>query len=274
MAEPFLAAAPRPAALIGRAEGMDFFFDLDGTLAPIAATPAEASLPPEVSRLLPRLHRPPLTTVAVVSGRALADLEAFFPAAGYALAGNHGLEIRLAGETLVHPAASGARPALAAVAALLAAAVREIPGCFVEDKGLGVAVHFRNTPRERLAEVRAAVRTALEAAPGGHLLTVRPGKEVLEVRPAGGGDKGTAVLRLLARRRGAGWRGRCLPVYVGDDLTDEDAFRALRGVGVTVRVGHGPTAAAYYLEAHAQVPELLSRLAEAAEELHRRRRKG
>lgn len=274
MAEPFRAAAPRLAELVRWAEGVDCFFDLDGTLAPIAPTPAEASLPPEVPGLLARLHRPPLATVAIVSGRALADLEAFFPSADYALAGNHGLELRLAGETLVHAEASGARPALAAVAALLAASVREIPGCLVEDKGLGVAVHFRNTPRGRLADVRDAVRAALEAAPGGDLLTVRPGKEVLEVRPARGGDKGAAVLRLIERRRGGEWRGRYLPLYAGDDLTDEDAFRVLRGVGVTVRVGAGPTAAACYLEEPEQVPVLLAWLAEAVEELHRSRRKG
>lgn len=275
MADPFFpAAAPRLAEQVRQAQGIDCFLDLDGTLAPIAPTPSDATLIPEVPALLSRLHRPPLANVSIVSGRSLAALESLFPGGDYALAGNHGLEIRFEGETLIHPDAVKARPALATVASALSASLEGMPGCWVEDKGLSLTVHFRNAPRDLLFRVRALVRAAVRAAPGGGGIAVRPGKEVLEVVPVRAGHKGTAVRWLMERRRGRGWRGRHLPVYVGDDRTDEDAFRALSASGLTVRVGAGPTAAAYYVESHEEIPRLLAWLADRVEELQASRRRG
>lgn len=165
--------------------------------------------------------------------------------------------------------AEAARAALAAVAAALEAPLASIPGCFLEDKGLSLSVHFRLTPRERVAAVRAGVAAAVRCAGGDGALVLREGKEVLEVRPARAAHKGTAVLSLMAHGRGRRWRGRYLPVYVGDDRTDEDAFRVLRGTGLTVRVGRGPTAAAYFVTGADQVPPLLAWLAGVLDDLVR-----
>lgn len=224
-----LAAAQQPA----------LFLDFDGTLVPIRMRPTLARLSPARRVFLRRLAASYPT--AIVSGRPLGELEGLIGVPGPALVGNHGLEIRTSAGTWVHAAAARGRRRLEQALGRITPGLRAIPRAFIEDKGLTASLHFRLSPRGAEARVR---RLADESLAGLEpWLELRPGKKVIEIRPRVGWDKGAAVRRLLA-----GLRPGTTPVYIGDDRTDEDAFRALAGIGLTARVGgRGPTAAGYRL---------------------------
>ena len=236
--------------------------DFDGTLAPIAERPELAAMPAATRAALRRLMSMPGVEVAVVSGRGLADVRERAAIPGIAYAGNHGMEIEGAGLRRMHPDAVAARPALEAAAHRIQPELARIPGAFLEDKGMTLSIHFRQSPADRHQEVRMAVERG-----AGDGLRVTSGKMVLEVRPRAEWDKGKAVLFLLDQMRpptGA-------PVlYLGDDRTDEDAFRALIGPGGAhegVLIGDaadGGTAARSYLRDPQEVGALFAALASAA----------
>jgi trehalose 6-phosphate phosphatase len=227
-------------------------FDYDGTLVPIAPTPEQAVAGPETRAALATLCELPGTRVAVVSGRPVAELAALVGAGGLWLVGLHGLEIAGPGE-LPRPrldvaACSAALEPLRAAAAALA---ERFEGVRVEDKGSTLALHTRLAARPDATLAGAAFREAAATLPG---FEVMAGKEVLEARPAGV-HKGGAVRELLAVQPNSA------VLYVGDDVTDEDAFRELAAelFPVTVQVGgSGKTAARYRLFAQREVADLLS----------------
>jgi trehalose 6-phosphate phosphatase len=197
--------------------------DFDGTLAPIVERPELASMPDSTRAALAALMEARGVEVAVVSGRGLADVRERAAIPGIAYAGNHGMEIEGAGLHRIHPEARAARPALQAVLERLEPALDRIPGAFAEDKGLTLSIHYRLADPAREDQVRDAVHAAADR----HVdLRVTEGKKVLEVRPRVEWDKGRAVLYLLDQMRPPAGT----PVlYLGDDRTDEDAFRALEG---------------------------------------------
>ena len=174
--------------------------DFDGTLAPIAPDPAAVRLAPGMRRILAALVASPRARLAIVSGRALADVRARVGVAGAAYAGCHGLEVEGAGLGWRHPAAERTRAALAAAADGLTRRVAPLPGVLVEPKGLAVAVHYRNarrgaggggagcpTRRGAAAAIAREARRAVASQPG---LRLQRGKKVLEVLPRVGWDKG------------------------------------------------------------------------------------
>ncbi len=210
--------------------------DFDGTLAPIAPTPGEAALPAPTRSVLERLVRSPRCTVVVVSGRALDDIRAKIGLDGVVYVGSHGLESD--GFPPYEPTASF-RETLARARSELGARLAGVPGVIFEDKKVSLAVHYRRVEPREIARVESAVRGAVAALDHGELLEVSPGKMVFELRPRLGWNKGTAVdlvVRAEERRRG----GCVFPIYVGDDATDEDGFRALEGRGLAVLVGERP----------------------------------
>lgn len=210
-----------------RAANPLFLLDYDGTLAPIAPRPEEALPHPEAAGVLRALlARHPLY---VVTGRRVADLARLLPLPGLPVVGGHGLEEGVVG--------GEARPLFPVDLDPLRPRLPACPGVRVEDKGFALALHFREAADPQGAW--ACLQAWLEGEAGllqrlG--LEALPGKMVLELKPKGV-DKGQAALRLLRRHPGR------TPVYVGDDLTDEAAFRALKGLGLTLKVGEGPTQA-------------------------------
>lgn len=231
-----------PVALVG--------LDFDGTLTEIVDDPTAPGLSPERREILARIPSD-RRRLAIVSGRALADVRERVGLDHAIYVGNHGLEID-------GPDVSERPPEAGRVAADLEALLDELAAAGVEGiepKGLTATVHVR--PRDddaRHAAVGAAIRPAAERAGFG----VRPGKASWEIRPAGGATKGDALRRLLARLPGA--RSEAA-LYIGDDATDEDAFRALAN-GVTARVGPAgaPSAAGYALADPGEVYAFLARL--------------
>jgi trehalose 6-phosphate phosphatase len=237
--------------------------DFDGTLAPIVERPDAAEMPTRTRDAVRRLIAAPGTYVAVVSGRGLRDARERAGLGGIAYAGNHGMEIEGAGLHRIHPEAAAARPLLEQVQERLVRRLADVPGALVEDKGLTLSVHTRMVDRALVAGVGSAVFQVVREVTG---LRVTEGKEVLEVRPNVDWDKGRAVafiLESLAPAQGT-------PViYIGDDRTDEDAFRVLkeRKGGEGVLVAEGPereTAAVAVVNSTEEVAELLDLLVERA----------
>lgn len=230
------------------------FLDFDGTLVGIREKPELARLGPKRRAELGRLGRK--VKVAIVSGRPLAEIRRLVGVPGLAYVGNHGLEIRASGRTWVHPAAARRAGSVARAAAAVKARTSGLAGVLVEDKGLTASVHFRLAEARLRRPLGRIVADEVRRSRGG--LVLSRGKMVLEIRPNVAWDKGRGVLELM---RGAGGAGRRFPIYIGDDRTDEDAFRALGDRGLTIRVGTGRrTAARHRLRSVEDVWKLLAAL--------------
>jgi trehalose 6-phosphate phosphatase len=223
---------PPPLSLLDDAA---LFLDFDGTLVELAERPDAIRVPPTLGALLERLQTRLEGRLAVVSGRALADLDRHLPK-GICASGSHGLELRLPdGSALPLSVPAGLDDVRAAARSFADAH----PGLIIEDKPAGIAVHFRLAPQHE-----APVRAHLEALAATYGFVLQEGKMVSELRPPGA-DKGDALRSLMREPRFAA----ASPVFMGDDLTDEHAFAAaadLGGAGILV----GPpraTAARYRL---------------------------
>jgi trehalose 6-phosphate phosphatase len=237
------------------------FFDYDGTLAPIVRDPAKAALSLRMRRLLEALAKAQRCRIAVISGRALEDIQERVGIAGITYGGNHGLEVEGPAGNLRYPVPEKVQRALDAVRRTMERELSGIRGAFLEEKGMSLAVHLRKVKRGELLIAAHAVSEATGPYRARGEIVVRPGKEVFEIRPSAEWDKGQIVLRLLEQSAAAGDK-RPWPIYVGDDRTDEDAFRAIRDRGLTVYVGGpGKTDAQYYLVNIGEVAAFLGRLA-------------
>jgi trehalose 6-phosphate phosphatase len=231
------------------------FLDIDGTLLDIAARPDAVIVPDGVVSLLAGLNRSLHGAVALVSGRAIERIDAFFAPLILSAAGQHGAELRVghgAIETFGTPN-GGAATLLPSIQAF--ASTRT--GILVEYKGATIAVHYRSAP-----QYGAELGTFLEEIIAGQsaLLEIMRGHLVFDIKPRGIG-KGTAVDRFM---RTPSFAGR-IPVFLGDDRTDEDGFAAakrLGGFGVKVG-GQGPTAAAWWLENPKEVRSWLAGFVQA-----------
>jgi trehalose 6-phosphate phosphatase len=247
---------PEISAAVDAARHVLLFLDFDGTLAPIFEDPSEASMPPETRKALSSLAGRRKFSLAVISGRALADLRQRVGLPNLIYAGNHGLEIDGPGLHFVEPDAARCIHALGELARYVRGRLHGIPGVAVENKVLTASVHFRRAPVNRLREVEQIVYSAAEST--GSLFQVTKGLEVFEIRPRVNWHKGMAVGWI---RETLGMHD-ALPIFVGDDLTDEDAFTALPD-GITVSVGSAKvTSARFHLEQQEEVQEFLLWLSE------------
>ena len=210
--------------------------DIDGTVSAIAPTPAEAMVDPGAKAALALLAER-LAAVAVVSGRAPQDGAAMVGLPELIYVGNHGLERIARGTPWTHPVAAAAEPSIAAALAEIESAARsvaDVPWLLIENKGVTGTVHYRLAPDQIAAAALLAPRARSAADRHGLRLTL--GRMIFEVRPALAVNKGTAIRELA---QDLGLRGI---VFFGDDVTDVDAFRALRelreaGKAATLRVG-------------------------------------
>lgn len=234
------------------------FLDYDGTLTPIVDLPEHAVLAPSTREALQRLAE--VTVVGVISGRDLDDVARMLDCEGLWVSGSHGFDVRRPDGTRVQfPEGSDALPALDAAEAELAAPVDTVTGAWVERKRFAIAVHYRATPSGEVPELERIV----SAVAGRHpRLRMTGGKKIFELRPAIDWDKGTALQWLI--RAADLDPERTLAFFVGDDVTDEDAFVAVRDRGVGVIVGEDDriTAACDRVDDSIAVRELLFMLAE------------
>lgn len=254
-------ATPEAILAAARGRALALFLDYDGTLTPIVPRPQDAVLAPAVRETVERLAQ--VCPVAIISGRDLADVRALVGVQGLIYAGSHGFDI--AGPRGSIPGGSERDrflPMLAEAERELRARLAEIPGSQLERKKYSVAVHYRNVAEAGLPAIEEAVRDALQRHPQ---LRDLPGKKVHDLQPRVDWDKGRALLHVL--RALALDRPDVLPIYIGDDITDEDAFAALRsrGVGIVVRDEPRPTAATLALDSPHDVHRLLAALLDRLE---------
>lgn len=226
--------------------------DFDGTLTPIAPTADEVTLCSETRELLRRLHACDGVQVAIISGRALADVQKRVGIEGLFYAGNHGMELGAPGIAMDHFVPVETREELEDALAFLSMKTASLPGVNIEDKGPSATIHWRLASEECRAVAWEAV---CEAADSSSRLQLGEGKCVWELRPKSGWNKGNALRHLIF----------CLgmttedAIYLGDDVTDEDAFAAA-SAGLTFHVGESESAARYRMRDPFDVRDFLSRV--------------
>lgn len=236
---------------IGR-RNIILFLDFDGTIAPIADAPDRVIVPLQVKSALERLAA--ITPLAVISGRALEDLQARLGITGIIYSGNHGAEIMIGRTVLRDNGTDEMAVSLQNFLEALRSGMSNIPGTLIEDKGITASVHFRKIDPSQEGEVLRIFWNA--ASDYAKEFRITTGKKVLEIRPQSAWNKGDAVQRILEHQS-----KDVIPLYVGDDTTDEDAYRAIRESGISVSIGENPEAD-YYLNDQGEVGTFLDWIAE------------
>eukprot|EP00455_Lapot_gusevi_P006417 TRINITY_DN12747_c0_g1_i3.p1 TRINITY_DN12747_c0_g1~~TRINITY_DN12747_c0_g1_i3.p1 ORF type:complete len:257 (-),score=13.05 TRINITY_DN12747_c0_g1_i3:76-846(-) len=210
------------------------FLDYDGTLASLARTPADAKMKPEMRATLDRLTTISCIAVAIVSGRSIEDLRSMLSYERITYAGNHGLEIEIPGKRrFLHPDVEFFKNQATKLAEALNSMQEIYPGTYLELKGPSLTFHYRNadvTVHGQIHEAAAALISSFGFQP-------RPAIMAVEALPPIGWDKGRATHYILRSRYGIQWSTNVQVIYIGDDHTDEDAFRMLSGLAATFRVG-------------------------------------
>lgn len=229
------------------------FLDYDGTLTPIVSHPEDAWLSDSMRETLRLLAA--RVPVAILSGRDLDDVRGRVLVDGIVYAGSHGFDIAGAGG-LRRELGAAYLAVLDTAETELREALDEIPGAQLERKHFSVAAHYRNVNENDAFKVALAV----DAVAAHRELRRMDGKKVYELLPDIDWNKGNAVLWLLETLDLL--RGKVLPIYIGDDRTDEDAFRALERRGVAILVSEQPqvTAANYWLNNPEEVERFLQKI--------------
>lgn len=205
--------------------------DYDGTLVPIAVEPRLARLDDSVRVLLQQASC--LVPVAIVSGRSLDEVKRLVGLQGLIYAGNHGLEIASNGFQFVADLPDDWRKRILDLAAGLGPVLAEFKGAWLEDKGLTLSIHYRRIAPESVSGFQARVREVVSPLIEEGQVRMTSGKAVFEIRPPTDWDKGKAVRYLLSRPELCGR----VPIYIGDDETDEHVFREIGESGITIHVG-------------------------------------
>lgn len=235
------------------------FLDYDGTLTPIVDRPEDAVLSDSIRETIRALAQ--RTPVTLVSGREREEVARLVGIEELGAVGSHGFDLRgPAGSALRHEVATDSLPILDVAEQELREKFKSTPGILVERKRFGIAIHYRLASPEDARIARHRVETLGTATDG---LRLCEGKMVIELRPDVDWDKGQAVLYLLEK---LGWERRT-PIHIGDDLTDESVFQALkeRGIGIYVgkdAAGDRETSADFRLADPAEVGVFLAQLAE------------
>lgn len=245
--------------------------DYDGTLTPIVARPETAVLSSQAKDILKQISHHSLFKLAIISGRSLSVIKALVGLKNIAYVGNHGLEIecplchcQAQGReeiSFTHPIAKEIEPVLRKLEQSLRERLVGIGGVLIENKGLTLSIHYRLAKETAVKRIKKLLLEAIEYGEARDKLQVTEGKKVLEVRPLVEWNKGKAIERLLEIYGMPG----SLPIFAGDDVTDEDGFRVLQTVGgISVFVGDDKvsSAADYYLDSPEQLYDWLGKLLE------------
>lgn len=227
-----------------------FFFDIDGTLAELQATPEAVSIPPAVITNLEQLAKANHGALAVVSGRPLEQIDSLLAPLQGAAAGIHGAQLRTAQGQ--HSQLNMAAGVLAEIAQQLESATDHWPGVLIEKKPVAFALHYRQAP-EYQQQLFALATQLCQTYPE---FTLQPGKCVWEIKPRAC-NKGVAIQQLMSHPP---FQGR-VPLFVADDVTDEAGFHWVnQQQGVSIKVGSGQTAAQFRLQSVAQLHQWLEEI--------------
>ena len=233
------------------------FLDFDGTLTPVTGHPGDAVLSDESSRTLAELAT--LYPVAIVSGREIGDIRKRAPVEGIAYAGNHGMEIWSADFTMTFDIGRGSRRELDEISRRLEALASDERGTVLESKGFSLSLHYKCLAAGEEAGFIRRLKATMEPYISSREIRITGGKKVYEVRSGSLWHKGSA-LRWIMQRRGF---TETLPIYFGDDDTDRDAFREIKGYGISVFVGGDDDEADFFLHSPGEVNSLLRAMIDA-----------
>lgn len=237
--------------------------DYDGTLTPIVDTPDSALLPEETKNILQELAGQGRFTIGIISGRALDDLRQRVGIKNIVYAGNHGLEIEGPDIHFINPIAEEMRPVFKLIHKVLTKALVTVRGVHVENKGLTLSVHYRLVDDKKAEEVDNIFERVIATARSLGKVVVTSGKKVYEVRPGVDWNKGKAIALLIEQYGKPKTKAGVLPIFLGDDTTDEDGFRVImKQDGIAVFVGEEmrTSAARYYLKSPSEVAQFLRML--------------
>lgn len=234
------------------------FLDYDGTLTPIVETPQKALISGGTKELLQKLAKKHYCKLGIISGRPLQDLKNTIGIDSVIYAGNHGLEIdgpKIRFESQVSPRL---KSIIRNIADVLRKRLSSIKGVLIEDKGLTLSIHYRLVGKEDLPVFEKIISEVTHSYIVRDKIKVNPGKKVYEIKPPVKWDKGKVVIWLFAREQFISKGKDVLPIYIGDDITDEDAFKVLKRKGLTIFVGRPRDSKAdYYLKNTDEVAEFL-----------------
>ncbi len=251
----------RAVRLILEKKSLLLLLDYDGTLAPIVNLPCRAAMLPGMKSVVRKLSGNPGCRVAIISGRSLRDLKQRVGLSSVIYAGCHGMELEGQGIKWKHRVPGKWPLLLKEIRRKLMRRFSAIRGILVENKRLTLAVHYRMVSGKNIPRACRILGSLLERYVVLDDLRLIPGKKVIEIIPPVDWNKGKCVTWLLDRLHDGRKTRDLIPVYIGDDVTDEDAFISLRGKGVTILVGkRRETAAHYCLKNPEEVLDLLKRI--------------
>ena len=236
------------------AKGIIFFLDYDGTLTPIKPKPHQAKISKSTKTLLKKLAKKTNGKVFILSGRGLADVKKMLGVPGLCYIGNHGIEVKGPGISYIHPPAKALEPILQKCYRVIKKNVKA-KGIALENKKYTLSLHYRGAQKKEKPGIKKAFWKAIEGLLKTGKIKVTSGKEVLEVRPNIKWDKGKILRRILKNKN----TKFLLPICIGDDITDEDAFGALgkKGISILVSKKKRNTQAQYRLASVKEVINLL-----------------
>lgn len=228
-------------------ENIFLFLDYDGTLTPIVDSPDKAIISNDMHSLIVELCK--VMNIAIVTGRSIKNIMDIFNIDNLLYAGNHGAEIWDGEKLVAGQEISESKKALKEIIKELKSALRPIKGVIIEDKDITASIHFRMADEQDLCKMYNIFWSIADSY--NNMFSITSGKKVYEIRPHGIWNKGDAVKWIWKK-----FGGDSIPVYIGDDVTDEDAFKAIRGHGIGISVGNND-AADYYLKTQNEVKEFL-----------------
>ena len=245
---------------IKKADSILLFLDYDGTLTPIVKTPNKAILQTKTKNILKSLIKNKSVELSIVTGRSLADIKRLVGLKGIRYCGSHGLDIDSVPKRGVLKKALKSKIHIAKIKRSLLSKLKNITGYEIEDKKLILALHYRNVSSSQLPALKKAFYSVSKPYIDKGLLKSASGKKVYEIRPNLDWDKGSYCKYLLKDL--GGFKKNIIPIYIGDDTTDEAAFKALKKKGITVFVkGERKTSLAeYYLNSTGEVISFLKKL--------------
>jgi trehalose-phosphatase len=232
------------------------FLDFDGTLVPIQNDPTKCVLSTKIKVLLETIALSGKACMAILTGRTVSDVRDRVNIQDVYYGGNHGIEISGPRVSYTHPDALSGKHIIDRVCREIEQEIGNIEGAFIEKKKFGFTLHYRMAKKDDKALIQRAFHRITAENSDAQTVTVMRGKKVLELAPNVSWDKGIAALFILQELK-----RNYLPIYVGDDLTDETAFKTLNGNGITIRVGRSKkTAAKYYLKGQWEVARFLKHI--------------
>lgn len=214
-------------------KGYLVMFDFDGTISPLAPTPSHAYLPKIIKKRLQEASK--CFPVAIISGRSLSDIRNKIRLKNLIYAGNHGLEWQMGGKTARFPIPKKTTKLLLMIRQGLNKIEDIYPGVLLEHKGLSLSIHYRQLACKSIFKFKKDVIKIITSSNSRGSIEILEGKKVVELRPNLNWNKGKFALFILKYLQKK-FKYKLLPIYIGDDTTDEDAFAALTA-GITIRVG-------------------------------------